>query len=316
MGPYVARRVLSMAPVAFLISLIAFGLLYLLPGDPAMAILGEERAGDKTAYQTVRAQLGLDDPIYLQYARWLRSLLSGDVGTSIRTQEPIAHMVVKRLPVTIELGILSVLLGIVIALPVAVISAIRPGSRLDIIGTVFAMGGVAMPSFWLGILLIFLFSLWMRLLPPSGYISPLDDLGGHLKMMVMPCIAMGTSLAAVIMRQARSALIEVLQEEYITTARSKGLREHAVIGRHALKNALIPVVTVIGLQVGHILGGAVVTETIFAVPGLGRLLVDSIFFRDYPVVQAVVLVMALGVLFSSLATDMFYAYLDPKIRYT
>ncbi len=316
MGPYVARRVLSMAPVAFLISLIAFGLLYLLPGDPAMAILGEERAGDQAAYQAVRAQLGLDDPIYLQYARWLRSVLSGDVGTSIRTQEPIAHMVAKRLPVTIELGILSVLLGIVIALPVAVISAIRPGSRLDIIGTVFAMGGVAMPSFWLGILLIFLFSLWMRLLPPSGYISPLDDLGGNLKMMVMPCIAMGTSLAAVIMRQARSALIEVLQEEYITTARSKGLRERAVIGRHALKNALIPVVTVIGLQVGHILGGAVVTETIFAVPGLGRLLVDSIFFRDYPVVQAVVLVMALGVLFSSLATDMFYAYLDPKIRYT
>ncbi len=316
MGPYVARRVLGMVPVAFLISLIAFALLYLLPGDPALAILGEERAGDKAAYQAVRAQLGLDDPIYLQYVRWVRGLLGGDVGTSIRTREPIAQMVVKRLPVTLELGILSVLLGIVIALPAAVISAVRPGSRLDMVGTVLAMGGVAMPSFWLGMLLIFLFSLWMRLLPPSGYTSPLDNLGANLKMMVMPCIAMGASLAAVIMRQARSALIEVLQEEYITTARSKGLRERAVVGRHALKNALIPVVTVIGLQVGHILGGAVVTETIFAVPGLGRLLVDSIFFRDYPVVQAVVLVMALGVLFSSLATDLFYAYLDPKIRYT
>jgi peptide/nickel transport system permease protein len=224
-------------------------------------------------------------------------------------------MVTRRLPVTIELGILAVLLGAAIALPVAVISAVRPGSKLDILGTLFAMGGVAMPSFWLGILLIFLLSLWLRLLPPSGYVSPLDDFGANFKMMIMPCVAMGTSLAAVIMRQARSALIEVLGEDYITTARSKGLKEQAVVGRHALKNALIPVVTVIGLQVGNILGGAVVTETIFAVPGVGRLLVDSISFRDYPVVQAAVLIMAVGVLFSSLATDLLYAYLDPKIRY-
>jgi len=315
MGKYVARRLFGMIPVAFMISLIAFGLLYLLPGDPAMAILGEERAGNKAAYQALRTELGLDDPIYVQYGRWLGNLLRGDMGTSIRTNEPIAHMVTRRLPVTIELGILAVLLGAAIALPVAVISAVRPGSKLDILGTLFAMGGVAMPSFWLGILLIFLLSLWLRLLPPSGYVSPLDDFGANFKMMIMPCVAMGTSLAAVIMRQARSALIEVLGEDYITTARSKGLKEQAVVGRHALKNALIPVVTVIGLQVGNILGGAVVTETIFAVPGVGRLLVDSISFRDYPVVQAAVLIMAVGVLFSSLATDLLYAYLDPKIRY-
>ena len=315
MGKYVARRLFGMIPVAFLITVIAFGLLYLLPGDPAMAILGEERVGNKAAYQALRTQMGLDDPIYVQYGRWLANLLHGDMGTSIRTNEPIADMVTRRLPVTIELGILAALLGAAIALPVAVISAVRPGSKLDILGTLFAMGGVAMPSFWLGILLIFLLSLWLRLLPPSGYVSPLDDFGANLKMMIMPCIAMGTSLAAVIMRQARSALIEVLGEDYITTARSKGLKEKAVVGRHALKNALIPVVTVIGLQVGHILGGAVVTETVFAVPGLGRLLVDSIFFRDYPVVQAAVLIMALGVLVSSLATDLLYAYLDPKIKY-
>ena len=315
MGKYVAKRLFGMIPVAFLITVIAFGLLYLLPGDPAMAILGEERAGNKAAYQALRTELGLDDPIYVQYGRWLGNLLRGDMGTSIRTNEPIADMVTRRLPVTIELGILAVLLGAAIALPTAVISAVRPGSKLDILGTLFAMGGVAMPSFWLGILLIFLLSLWLRLLPPSGYVSPLDDFGANLKMMIMPCIAMGTSLAAVIMRQARSALIEVLGEDYITTARSKGLKEKAVVGRHALKNALIPVVTVIGLQVGHILGGAVVTETVFAVPGLGRLLVDSIFFRDYPVVQAAVLIMALGVLVSSLATDLLYAYLDPKIKY-
>jgi len=315
MGKYVARRLFGMIPVAFLISVIAFGLLYLLPGDPAMAILGEERVGNKAAYQALRAQLGLDAPIYVQYGRWLANLLHGDMGTSIRTNEPIAQMVTRRLPITIELGILAVLLGAAIALPTAVISAVRPGSKLDILGTLFAMGGVAMPSFWLGILLIFLLSLWLRLLPPSGYVSPLENFGANLKMMIMPCIAMGTSLAAVIMRQARSALIEVLEEDYITTARSKGLKEKAVVGRHALKNALIPVVTVIGLQVGHILGGAVVTETVFAVPGLGRLLVDSIFFRDYPVVQAAVLIMAFGVLVSSLATDLLYAYLDPKIKY-
>jgi len=315
MGKYVAKRLFGMIPVAFLITVIAFGLLYLLPGDPAMAILGEERVGNKAAYQALRTQLGLDDPIYVQYGRWLANLLHGDMGTSIRTNEPIADMVTRRLPVTIELGILAVLLGAAIALPTAVISAVRPGSKLDILGTLFAMGGVAMPSFWLGILLIFLLSLWLRLLPPSGYVSPLDDFGANFKMMIMPCVAMGTSLAAVIMRQARSALIEVLGEDYITTARSKGLKEQAVVGRHALKNALIPVVTVIGLQVGNILGGAVVTETIFAVPGVGRLLVDSISFRDYPVVQAAVLIMAVGVLFSSLATDLLYAYLDPKIRY-
>ncbi len=315
MGKYIVRRLVGMIPVAFLISLIAFGLLYLLPGDPAMAILGEERAGDKAAYETLRAQMGLDDPIYIQYGRWVGKLLSGDMGTSIRTQEPIAQMVARRLPVTIELGILAVLLSAAIALPVAVISAVRPGSKLDILGSLFAMAGVAIPSFWLGILLIFLLSLWLMLLPPSGYVSPLDNLGTNLKMMIMPCVAMGTSLAAVIMRQARSALIEVLREDYITTAKAKGLKERAIVGRHALKNALIPVVTVIGLQIGHILGGAVVTETIFAVPGVGRLLVDSISFRDYPVVQAAVLVMAAGVLFSSLATDLLYAYLDPRIKY-
>jgi len=315
MGRYIALRLLSMVPVAFLISVCAFCLLYLLPGDPALAILGEERAGDKVAYAELRANLGLDDPIYIQYVRWLGKLLHGDLGTSVITKEPIATMIARRLPVTLQLGVMGVLLATMIALPVAIFSAVWPRSKLDIIGTLFAMAGVAMPSFWLGLLLIFCFSLWLRLLPPSGYVSPLDDLGANLRMMLMPCLTIGTSLAAVIMRQARSALIEVLQEDYVTTARAKGLKERIVVGRHALKNAMIPVVTVIGLEVGQILGGAVITETVFAVPGVGRLMVDSIFFRDYPVVQGALLIMALGVLISSLATDLIYAYLDPRIKY-
>lgn len=315
MGRYIALRLLSMVPVAFLISVCAFCLLYLLPGDPALAILGEERAGDKVAYAELRANLGLDDPIYIQYVRWLGKLLHGDLGTSVITKEPIAAMIARRLPVTLQLGVMGVLLAIIIALPVAIFSAVWPRSKLDIVGTLFAMAGVAMPSFWLGLLLIFCLSLWLRLLPPSGYVSPLDDLGANLRMMLMPCLTIGTSLAAVIMRQARSALIEVLQEDYVTTARAKGLKERIVVGRHALKNAMIPVVTIIGLEVGQILGGAVITETVFAVPGVGRLMVDSIFFRDYPVVQGALLIMALGVLISSLTTDLVYAYLDPRIKY-
>lgn len=316
MGQYIVRRLLSMIPVALLISVIAFGLLYFLPGDPALAILGEERAGDKAAYAQLREELGLNDPIYVQYGRWLGNVLHGDLGKSVRSREFIADMISRRLPITIQIGVASVLLGIVIAIPVAIISAVRPGSKLDIAGTLFAMAGAAMPSFWLGILLIFFFSLWLRLLPPSGYVSPVEDLGTSLRLMIMPCLTAGTANAAIILRQARSSLIEVLQEDYVTTARAKGLGERLVVVRHALKNALIPVATVIGLQAGHVLGGMVITETIFAVPGVGRLIVDSIYFRDYPVVQAVVLVMAVAVLFSSLLTDLVYAYLDPKIRYS
>lgn len=316
MGRYLARRLLAMIPVVIIVTMISFALLYLLPGDTALAILGDEAGRNPEAYRAIRRELGLDDPIYVQYGRWAINLAQGDLGTSVRSKEPIAAVITARLPVTLQLGFMAILLALTIALPVAVVSAIRPGSKLDIVGTLSAMCGIAMPSFWFGILLIYVLAFVLRLLPPSGYTPPQADLAGNLKQMLMPATVMGMQLAAVTMRQARAALIEVMQEDYITTARAKGLRERLVVSRHALKNAFIPVVTIVGLQIGHIFGGAVVTETIFALPGIGRLVVDSIFFRDYPVVQAVVLVLAFGVLLSNLVTDLVYAYLDPRIRYS
>ncbi len=304
-----------MVPVIVLVSIIAFGLLYLLPGDPALAILGEQAGRDEQQYRALRAELGLDRPFVLQYLDWAGRAVSGNFGISIRTRQPIREAIGERLATTLQLGLLSFLIGLGIALPTGIISAMRPNSRADALGTVFALSGVAIPHFWLGIMLIYLFAVWLRWLPPSGYVafseSPLD----WLRLMLMPALTLGTGLAAVMMRQIRSALIEVLQQEYVTVARAKGLAESSVVRVHALKNALIPVVTVIGLQVGRLLGGTVVVETIFSVPGMGKLAVDSIFFRDFPVVQAVVLVLAVAVLLANLITDVLYAYIDPRIRY-
>lgn len=316
MRDYLIRRFLSIPPVLVIVSLIAFSLLYLLPGDPAVAILGDQQAGNKELYTQLRQELGLDDPIYVQYGRWLGRVVQGDLGTSIKTQEPIAKMIASRLAVTAELGLLALTLGMVIGLSAATVSALWPGSKLDVATSVLALAGVAMPSFWLGVLLIYFFAVWLQLLPPTGYTPPGEDLGTNLKMMIMPAITIGTHLAAVIMRQARAALIEVLQQDYVRTARAKGLRETVVIARHAAKNAMIPVATVIGLQLGNIFAGAAITETIFALPGVGRMVVDSIFFRDYPAAQGAVLMMALAVLLVNFLTDLFYAYLDPRIRYS
>jgi peptide/nickel transport system permease protein len=207
------------------------------------------------------------------------------------------------------------LIGIVLGMSVAIVSALRPGSKMDMFGTVLAMGGVAIPNFWLALLLMYVFALTLGWLPPSGYVSPFDDPGRSAKLLIMPAIVLGTGSAAVIMRQGRSALIEVMSQDYITTARARGLSERMVVMRHALKNAMIPVVTILGLQVGNIVSGAVITETVFAVPGVGRTLVDAIFFRDFPVLQGSVLLLTLAVLFANLVTDLTYGYIDPRIRY-
>jgi peptide/nickel transport system permease protein len=211
---------------------------------------------------------------------------------------------------------MSLVLALVVALPIGLISAVRPNSWADIVGTVLALSGVAVPHFWLGILLMFLLAVWLGLLPPSGYARLLDDPLASLRLMIMPCMTLATGLAAVVTRQVRSALLEALQDDYIRTARSKGLEERAIVVRHALRNALIPVVTIIGMQTGRLFGGAVVVETIFSIPGIGRLAVDSIFYRDFPVLQGVVLLMAVAVLLINLATDILYGYIDPRIRYT
>ena len=315
MSTYIIQRVLLMVPVLLMATMISFGLIFILPGDPALMILGDQAAGDRQAYEATRRQLGLDRPLPIQYADWLRKTLTGDLGTSIRDKQPVAYGIAERLGVTLQLAAMSMGAALLIAIPAGIVSALRPNSVWDIGASLFSFVGLAMPNFWLGILLIYWLAVVARLLPASGYVAPDVDPVQNLVRMVMPTIALGTGLSAVLMRQVRSAMLEVLHQDYITTARAKGLSERLIHFRHAFRNSLIPVVTVVGLQVGTLFGGAVITETIFSVPGIGRWAVESIATRDFPVVQAVSLVMALGVLFSNLVADIAYAYIDPRIRY-
>jgi peptide/nickel transport system permease protein len=313
---YIARRLVQMVPVVLLVSVVSFLLIFVLPGDPALAIIGEQNARDAKLYSQLRSDLGLDRPLPIQYLDWAGHILGGDFGTSTQTHQPVRTLLQQRVGATLELGLLGLTLAILVAFPIGILSATRPGSKLDIAGTLTAMLGASIPHFWLGLLLILAFGLWLRWLPPSGYIPPNQDLVGNLKLMILPAIAVGGGSAAVLMRQVRSAMLEVLQKEFIVTARSKGLPGTTVTMRHALKNALMPVLTVLGLQVGLLIGGAVVTESIFAIPGVGRLAADSIFNRDFPVLQAIVLLLALTVLVANLLTDIAYAWLDPRIRYS
>ncbi len=314
MSRYIVRRTVSMVPVLLIVSIIAFALLYVLPGDPAVAILGDN-AGNQQTYLALRHDLGLDQPLHAQYLSWLGRVVQGDLGRSIRTNESVATVLMQRVPISMYLGAAGLFVGLALGLSVAIVSALRPGSRIDSLGTLLAMGGVAIPSFWQALLLVYVFAVLLRWVPPSGFTSPFVDPFLSAKMLVLPAIVLGTHSAAVIMRQGRSALMEVLELDYVTTARAKGLGDRSVVASHALKNAMIPIITVIGLQVGTLVSGAAITETVFAIPGVGRAAVDAIFFRDYPVLQGAVLILTLGVLIANLLTDVTYAYLDPRIRY-
>jgi peptide/nickel transport system permease protein len=314
MGRYILRRLLQMIPVLFLVSLIVFSLIHLTPGDPATSMLGEEATPEAVA--ALRQKLGLDRSLPEQYVRWLGAVMQGDLGRSIRSNQPVSQAIMDRLPVTIELSLIAVLISLSIAIPTGIISAMRRNSAIDTTSTTVALLGVSLPNFFLAILLIFLFSLKLGWLPPIGYTPFLDNPAENLKRMLMPAITLGTALAAIVMRMTRSSLLEVLDQDYVRTARAKGLTESSMVRRHALRNAMIPVVTVVGLQVGGLLGGAIITESIFVLPGIGRLLVDSIFQRDFPLVQGVVLFAALAFLLANLAVDLLYAFLDPRIRYS
>ncbi len=313
MSTYVLKRLVSMAPVLLLVSVVIFSIIHLTPGDRVLVMLGEEASPE--ARDALRRELGLDQPLPIQYAAWLARVLRGDLGRSIRTHQPVSEAILQRLPVTIELSALAMLVSLSIALPAGIVAAVRRNSRADVISTVFSLLGVSMPNFLLAVLLIFVLSLQLRWLPPIGYVNPLQDIAANLKGMIMPALALGTALAAVVARLTRSSLLEVLSQDYIRTAWAKGLREGLIIQRHAMKNSLIPVVTVVGLQLGNLLGSAIVTETIFALPGVGRLVIDSIFQRDFPLVQAVVLYLSLIFLMVNLLVDLVYAYRDPWIRY-
>jgi len=315
MGRYLVRRLVSMVPVVIIVSFLVFALINLLPGDPALMILGENN-NDPAAYQRLRADLGLDRPLVIQYLDWAGHALRGDFGISLRDRQPIGEAIAARVPPTLELATLGLLLSLCISIPVGVITALRPGSPVDAVATVGALSGVAVPQFFLGILLIELFAVNWHLVPPSGYIPPWEDLGANLRLMILPALALSTGLTAVQMRHVRSSLLEVLHQEYVLTARSKGLHSSVVVRRHALRNALIPLVTIVGLEMGTLIGGTVILEIIFSIPGMGRLLVDSITFRDYPTVQAMVLLLALTVLVANLLADLTYGMLDPRVSRT
>ncbi|HEV2476572.1 MAG TPA: ABC transporter permease [Candidatus Dormibacteraeota bacterium] len=313
MTAYIFRRLLLMLPVAFLVTVGVFMLIHLSPGDPALIILGEDRTPQAIA--AIHQQLGLDKPLYVQYGIWLGHIVHGDWGRSITTHEPVATAITERLPATLELGIVALVWSLLVAIPLGTIAAVRRGSLTDQIATGITVAGVSIPNFFIGIVLIFVLSVTRRRFPFGGYVPLLENPLESLRHVALPAIALGTAGAAINMRFTRSSMIEVLNLDYIRTAWAKGASWRRVVFVHALKNALIPVVTIVGIQIGGIIEGAVVTETVFTWPGVGRLAVESIFNRDYTVVQGIVLLAAFSYMFANLLVDVVYAWLDPRISY-
>ncbi len=309
---YLVRRIAMMIPILLLVSVIAFSLIHLVPGDPALVILGPEAPMETV--EALREQMGLNRPLIVQYASWLGSTLQGDLGRSLVDRQPVAKLIVQRLPATMELAIFTFLVATVIAVPLGIYTAVKRGSVADWVGSVAALFGQSIPHFWLGIMLIMLFSLNLKWLPSSGYVHFWENPKANLLAMILPAVATGAREAAVITRYLRASLLEVLKADYVRTARAKGLGERIVILRHAVRNALIPVLTASGLQIAGLLGGLVITETIFTIPGFGRLIVDSIFQRDIPVVQGAVLFAALMVMTVNLLVDIIYSLVDPRIK--
>lgn len=310
---FALNRALTALPTLLIVTLMVFGIQRALPGDPATILAGEQQDPEVIAY--LRERYRLDDPVPVQYLAWLGQVARGDLGTSLRTNQPVAQLILEKLPVTVQLALLSLLVALVIAIPAGVVAALRKGSAADVGATVVALSGLSLPNFWLGIMLILLFSVQLKWLPASGYVPFLEDPVENLRRMLMPAFVLGTGLAAVLMRQMRSSMLEVLQQDFVRTARAKGARGWAVVVRHAMRNALLPVVTVLGLQLGALLSGAVLTEQVFTIPGFGKLVVDAVFNRDYAVVQGVVLVTATAYIAINLLVDVAYAWLNPKIAF-
>lgn len=308
----VFRRCLVVLPTLLLVSMLVFGMQKLLPGDPILTMAGEERDPQTIAY--LQEKYRLNDPIPVQYVAWLGQIVRGDLGISLRTEQPVLGLIAQKLPVTIQLAAFAMIVALLIGLPAGIISAIRKGTTTDYAINVAALSGLSIPNFWLGLMLILLVSVQWRLLPASGYTSPLEDLGQNLRTMVMPAFVLGTGLAGVLMRHTRSAMLGVLRSDYVRTARAKGLNEKTVILRHALKNALVPIITLSTLLFGELLAGAVLTEQIFTIPGFGKLIVDAVFTRDYAVVQGVVLCTAVGFILMNLVADLLYIVVNPRLR--
>ena len=311
---YIIRRVLQVIPVALIVTALVFGLLWTIPGDPARAFVGPGEVLDAQQLAVIRHEHNFDRPVVVQYALWLGQVARGDLGRSVQTNQIISTELLSRAEVTLGLGVTGVLIAVLIALPAGIVSAVFRGRLLDHVATVLSIGAVALPGFWFGIMTILLFGVRLGWLPVQGYVPFGQSPSGWLAHILLPAVSLGITSCALIMRQTRSAMLEALAQDYIRTARAKGLSGFAVVCVHGLRNALLPVVTLLGLQVGYILAGAVVIETLFGIPGMGNYVVQGIFQKDFQVVQASVLLIALAVLTANLLTDVACAWLDPRVK--
>ncbi|MGO4123437.1 ABC transporter permease [Inquilinus sp. YAF38] len=309
----ILRRLMVALPTIILVSMLVFALQKLLPGDPVLAMAGEER--DPAVLEYLRDKYRLNDPIPVQYFAWIGQVVQGDFGISLRTDAPVTELIAQKLPVTIQLAAMAMVFALLIGIPAGILAAVNKGTAVDYGANIFALSGLSIPNFWLGIMLILLVSVEWRLLPASGYVSPSQDLWLSLKTMLMPSFVLGNALAATLMRHTRSAMLGVLRSDYIRTARAKGLLGPAVVLKHAFRNALVPIVTLVTLLFGELLAGAVLTEQVFTIPGFGKLIVDAVFNRDYAVVQGVVLCTAIGFIAMNLLADVLYILINPRLRY-
>jgi peptide/nickel transport system permease protein len=309
---FLGKRVLQLIPTLFFVSVIIFSLQQLLPGDPALVMAGEER--DPAVLEQIRKQYRLDQPVPIQYVYWIKCVLSGDLGESMRLKEPVLRLIMQKFPVTLQLALMAIVVSLVVGVTAGVISAIKKNTKIDYAVNLVALWGISTPNFWLGIMLIFLFSVWLGWLPASGYVSPFEDFWLSLQTTILPAFVLGNSFAAVLMRHTRSAMLQAMTSDYVRTALAKGLAERIVVVKHALRNALTPVITLGALELGTLLSGAVLTEQVFSIPGFGKLIVDSVFNRDYAVVQGVTLVTATTYILLNLLADIAYVLVNPRLR--
>jgi peptide/nickel transport system permease protein len=312
LSTFLTRRLATIVPTLLFVTMLIFGLQQLLPGDPAVVLAGEDRDPSVVAY--LQQKLHLDQPLPIRYLYWLGGVLRGDLGESLRMQKPVTALIAEKLPVTLELAAIAIVIALVIGIPAGIVSAIAKGTAWDYAANAVALWGLSTPNFWLGIMMILLFSVSLGWLPASGYVSPFEDLRGNLAAMIMPAFVLGNAIAAVLMRHTRSAMLQVLSSDYVRTARAKGLDERVVVLKHALRNALTPIITLGALELGTLLSGAVLTEQVFTIPGFGKLIVDAVFNRDYAVVQGVVLFTATAYIALNLLADIAYFLVNPRLR--
>lgn len=311
---YILRRLAQLLPVLLLASIGIWGMIYAVPGDPVAVIVGENATPEQV--QAVRERLGLDRPVHAQYLAWLGNALQGDLGLSIQNREPVRDLIAQRIPATVQLGLAATVVGLLLGVPVAVISALRPGSWIDRSLSGWSALALGVPTFWLGILLILLFAVQLRWLPAaSTYVSVLESPGQALANLLLPALTLGVYVSGIFARFLRASLLGELRADYVRTARSKGLRERDVVGSHVMRNALLPFVTIVGLMMANFIGGTVVTESVFTYPGLGRLLIQAIGTRDYPLIQGCILFILVVFVLINLMVDVLYAYIDPRINY-